>query len=183
MAVTAEPSAGQRQLAWLQAQGKLDEGLRYEVLFGELVIRGRPGLAHEKAVRALASIFVRWVERHGGEAFTGLGVEMGGHQLAPDVAFIGPERVAELDEDGFHVPPDLVVEVTSPGTRSLDLTEKAAIYAELGVAEYWVVDLAQRRIVVHRRDAAGAYAATAHTDGVLTTAVAPGLQAPVAAVL
>lgn len=47
-------------------------------------------------------------------------------------------------------PADLVVEVTSLGTRSYDLEEKARVYQEGGVVEYWVVDPERREVVVHR---------------------------------
>ncbi|MEX2621279.1 MAG: Uma2 family endonuclease [Egibacteraceae bacterium] len=125
--------------------------------------------------------FRAWVRGHGGEAFTGAGVEIGAHQLVPDLTFVGPERAGELDADGFHVPPDLVVEVTSPGTRSLDLVEKRAVYETIGVGEYWVVDLVEQRVIVHRRDAQGAYQAAEHVEGTLSTEQAPGLQVPVGA--
>lgn len=145
--VAAEARMPHAQLERLEAQGKLDEILRYEVLNGELVIRGSPLLRHQRAVNALMRHFDSWTRQHGGEAFAGLGVEIGPHQLGPDVTFIGPERVDALDVDGFRVPPDLVAEVTSPGSRSLDLHEKRDIYESLGVGGYWVVDL-QRDVVV-----------------------------------
>ena len=37
-------------------------------------------------------------------------------------------------------PPDLVVEVLSPGTREIDLARKMALYAKYGVPEYWIID-------------------------------------------
>ena len=48
-------------------------------------------------------------------------------------------------------PPDviLVAEVSS-STLDYDLGVKAALYASAGIAEYWVVDVRNMRIVVHR---------------------------------
>lgn len=54
------------------------------------------------------------------------------------------------------------------------------VYAEIGVPEYWVVDLTEHRVVVHRRDAAGAYQPTEYTTGTLTTEQAPCLEIPAA---
>ncbi|MEX0658283.1 MAG: Uma2 family endonuclease [Egibacteraceae bacterium] len=178
MAVSTGAGMAQAQLARLEAEGKLDEALRYEILNGELVVRGFPLIAHEEAVNVLMVHLLSWTHEHGGKVFAGAGIEIGAQQLGPDVAFIGPERVGELDADGFHVPPDLVAEVTSPGTRSLDLHEKRDIYQELGVGEYWVVDLRRRRVLVHRLDAADE--ARTVTSGTLVTPVAPGLGVPVA---
>lgn len=50
----------------------------------------------------------------------------------------------------------LVVEV-SDSTLGFDLTTKAALYARAGIAEYWVLDVAARRLVVHREPADDGY--------------------------
>jgi Uma2 family endonuclease len=43
----------------------------------------------------------------------------------------------------------LVLEV-SDSTLSFDTGEKASLYAAAGVADYWVIDVVNRRVVVHR---------------------------------
>jgi Uma2 family endonuclease len=43
----------------------------------------------------------------------------------------------------------LVVEV-SDGSLSLDTGEKAELYAAAGIADYWVVDLNNRVVIIHR---------------------------------
>lgn len=166
------------QLAALDDQGVLGKGLRAEILNGELVIRGVPRTRHERAVSALLYHFVAWTREHGGDAFAGSGIEVSGQRLIPDVAFLGSQRRGELDEDGFHVPPDLVVEVTSPGSRSLDLHEKREIYESIGVPEYWVVDLRDGRVLVHRRGDGGAFTVTEPRTR-LESPMAPGLAIPV----
>ena len=50
----------------------------------------------------------------------------------------------------------LVVEISS-STLGFDLTKKAGLYARAGIVEYWVVDVAARRLVVHRDPAKGLY--------------------------
>jgi len=50
----------------------------------------------------------------------------------------------------------LVAEVTVT-TQDYDLGAKAALYASAGIVEYWVLDLADQRIVVHRDPRAGEY--------------------------
>lgn len=50
----------------------------------------------------------------------------------------------------------LIVEV-SAATLRFDLTVKAALYARAGIAEYWVLDLNQRRLGVHRDPQLGGY--------------------------
>ncbi len=50
----------------------------------------------------------------------------------------------------------LLVEA-SDTTLAYDLTTKAALYARAGIVEYWVVNLPDRRLHVHRRPAEGIY--------------------------
>lgn len=51
----------------------------------------------------------------------------------------------------------LVVEVADT-SLNFDLTTKAALYARAGIVEYWVLDVAGRRLLIHREPIAGRYA-------------------------
>jgi Uma2 family endonuclease len=51
----------------------------------------------------------------------------------------------------------LVVEIADT-SLGFDLKIKAALYARAGVPEYWVLDVAGRRLLVHRNPQAGTYA-------------------------
>ena len=50
----------------------------------------------------------------------------------------------------------LVVEI-SDSTLGFDLMTKAELYARAGIVEYWVFDVAGRRLIVHRDPQAGKY--------------------------
>jgi len=54
----------------------------------------------------------------------------------------------------------LVVEVAD-STLGFDLTTKAALYARAAIVEYWVLDVAGRRLIVHRDPQAGRYVSVA----------------------
>ncbi len=59
----------------------------------------------------------------------------------------------------------LLVEI-SDTTLAFDLGVKARLYARAGIAEYWVVDVMGRRVVVHRDPRAGAFqTVTSHKAG------------------
>jgi Uma2 family endonuclease len=59
---------------------------------------------------------------------------------------------------------DLVVEIADT-SLAFDLTVKAALYARAGIAEYWVLDLTARRLIVHRDPQDGRYASiTAYSE-------------------
>lgn len=51
----------------------------------------------------------------------------------------------------------LLIEVAEDSLR-YDLGEKAKLYADAGIQEYWVVDVARQAVHVHRRPQAGGYA-------------------------
>ncbi len=68
-------------------------------------------------------------------------VHFGRNVIVPDLAGWRRERLPALPEAAwFEVAPDWVCEVLSPGTRSLDLTDKRRLYAAAGVPFLWFVD-------------------------------------------
>lgn len=68
----------------------------------------------------------------------------------------------------------LLVEIADT-TLGFDLTTKAALYARAGIAEYWVLDVANRRMLVHREPQGGRYGLVVAYTG--SESVAP-LAAP-----
>jgi Uma2 family endonuclease len=50
----------------------------------------------------------------------------------------------------------LVVEVAD-STLAMDLSTKADLYARAGIPDYWVLDVNQRRMIVHRSPSSGKY--------------------------
>jgi Uma2 family endonuclease len=74
----------------------------------------------------------------------------------PDAAVTAEPNTAYADH---HPEPEdllLVIEV-SDSTVRFDRSTKAALYARAGIADYWVVDLPGRRIVVHRQPSGNGY--------------------------
>jgi Uma2 family endonuclease len=50
----------------------------------------------------------------------------------------------------------LIVEITD-SSPNFDLSVKAALYARAGIIEYWVLDVAGRRLFCHRDPSGGSY--------------------------
>ncbi len=66
----------------------------------------------------------------------------------------------------------LLVEI-SDSTLAFDRGTKARLYARAGIAEYWVVDVAGRRIIIHRDPRAGTYLSVqAYREGESVSALA-----------
>lgn len=92
----------------------------------------------------------------------------------PDLAIV---RGGEQDFATSHpTTAELVIEI-AVSSFALD-REKAAIYAEAGVAEYWIVLPAERRVEVYRRPVRGAYLESSLAQGevVLTSVSLPFVE-------
>jgi Uma2 family endonuclease len=72
----------------------------------------------------------------------------------PDVCFYGHARWprADVDKGLPPVPPDLAVEVVSPGNRPGEIATKIAEYQAVGTLLVWVVYPKSRTVVIHRLD-------------------------------
>lgn len=55
-----------------------------------------------------------------------------------------------MDEKGCHGAPDWVIEIVSPGSKSLDYLKKLFKYQSAMVKEYWIVDPTSRQVMVYR---------------------------------
>ncbi len=126
-----------------------DDRLRYEVIRGELFVTPAPGTRHQRAVLELARALASYVEQHGiGEAIVApYEVELADDTaVQPDVLVILGDRAAQLTPERLKGPPSLAVEVISYSSKRTDRLQKRALYMEVGVEEYWVVDCDQRHV-------------------------------------
>ena len=130
-----------------------DDGKRYEVIGGELIVNPAPRRDHQMIITNLDWILQQFLRASGwGIAFTHpVDVYSGRNDIVqPDMIVIRQARLAIYRPEGIVVePPDLVVEVLSPSTRGIDLIRKMALYARAGVQEYWIVDPEERSLHVH----------------------------------
>lgn len=134
-----------------------DDSYRRELIDGELYVTPAPSIRHQRVVLGIARRLAEHADRHGGECFTGP-LDM---VLAPgsvpeaDLLYLTAATRERLDPAKLVGPADLVVEVSSPSTRRADLLVKRDLYARFEVPDYWVVDLEQDAVVVHRLGPAG----------------------------
>ncbi|HUR54737.1 MAG TPA: Uma2 family endonuclease, partial [Gemmataceae bacterium] len=68
----------------------------------------------------------------------------------PDVAFWSIARQPAMPEGYFEIPPDLAVEVLSPGDRRTDVRAKIREYVFYSVPLVWLVDPEARTVTVYR---------------------------------
>src|SRR5439155_1984165 len=63
---------------------------------------------------------------------------------------VRPEHGDRFEQKFFRSAPDVVVEVSSPSPRRLELVRKRELYERFRVPEYWFVDLDADRVEVYR---------------------------------
>ncbi len=160
---------------------------RVELVSGRLVVREPAGGRHGSVTVNLTIRLGAHVERTGaGQLFaaeTGFTLARGPDTVrAPDIAFIGRERIPEPVPAGFlDVIPDLAVEVLSPGDRPGEVLGKVADWLSAGCGLVWVIDPERRLARVYRHDGSEAFLTA---DDVLDGEdVVPGFSCPLGAVL
>lgn len=132
-----------------------EDGNRYEVLHGELLVTPAPRKAHQRIVGRLVRLQADYLDHwRAGEVYPGGDVQHGSDSLViPDLLVHDPES-ASSPEWSTGRPPLLVVEVLSPSTERADRFRKRRYYQELGVPTYWLVDPGARVVEVWTPDAA-----------------------------
>jgi Uma2 family endonuclease len=116
-----------------------DDGNRYEVLDGAIVMTPPSGTSHQGVSAELLVLLHAAVRPLGLRVYSApVAWRIGPGQVPePDLIVATPDLVTDRAVEG---PPVLVVEVLSPTGRGRDLHEKRRIYAEGRAAWYWIVD-------------------------------------------
>jgi Uma2 family endonuclease len=162
------------------------DGIRYEIIDGDLFVSKQPHWHHQYASDRIARPLHDWNDQ------TGLGVAMSvpglifaeDNDVIPDVVWISRARRAAVADAAGHLraAPELVAEVLSPGRENerRDREVKLALYARQGVQEYGIVDWQRQAVEVYRRtEGDPRLVATLAGEDVLTTPLLPGFSCPI----
>lgn len=126
-----------------------DDGNRYEIVDGELLVTPSPRAAHQSAVTLLVVALESYLRGRGlGAALAApADVSTGMHVLVQPDVFVAPLVDGRRPQEWSEVLPLLlVVEVLSPSTAKADRTTKRRLYQRMNVPEYWIVDLDSRLV-------------------------------------
>jgi Uma2 family endonuclease len=127
-----------------------DDGNRYEVVYGELLVTPAPRIWHQVLVQRLTVAIELYLrsEAAGMVLNAPADISWGPDVLVqPDVFVVLPEEVRTLTWS--HVRTLLLVaEVLSPSTARADRMLKRLRYREAGVPFYWLVDGDERSVEV-----------------------------------
>ena len=132
-----------------------DDGNRYELIGGVLFVSRAPGIPHQRVLLNLEIGLSDYLRNHPiGILVPGAGAIFSDYDaVIPDLAFVRHERWDEVvTGEKFTGALDIVIEILSPGSqnRRRDLSAKRQLYAQYGVAEYWVVDSENQSVLIFR---------------------------------
>lgn len=140
----------------LTEMGILQPGERVELIEGQIIQMAAKNSPHSAVTKRVSDILRSLLD-----SFADIRVQEPVHlndysEPEPDIALV---IIDERDYYDRHPIPNevfLVVEVAD-STLSFDLGTKAQVYAQAGISEYWVIDIKQQQVIVHRLPSIGGY--------------------------
>ena len=129
-----------------------DSPYRHELIKGELLTMPSPKPIHGRVVANLTFLLLQHVRANPlGNIYTESGYKLETDPdtvLGPDVSFVSQERADPTDDNYYEGPPDLAVEVLSPGDRKGYVERKSALYFVTGTRSVWLVNPRRRTVEV-----------------------------------
>ena len=142
------PHAAERWTAD-QVRALPDDGQRYELIDGVLVVSPSPRPLHQECVTRLIVLLQPWLEANGAGRLLAspADISLGEDEiLQPDLFVYRTADGKPLRDWSEIAELLLVVEILSPSTARFDRQLKRHRYQRAGVPEYWIVDLDSRLI-------------------------------------
>lgn len=113
-----------------------------QIIDGVEVMTASPFGIHQKILGYMYRKMADYIESRGlGEVFVSpldVILEEGYNKVQPDIIFIKKDNM-RIFQDFIRGIPDLVVEIVSQGSFTLDTVKKKELYERYGVFEYWIV--------------------------------------------
>jgi Uma2 family endonuclease len=130
-----------------------DDGQRYELDEGELLVVPSPAPRHNLIRHRIADALLKFVKAKGlGIVIEEMDFRLGpGPELVrnPDIAFVTKSMEIDLDRSPIEGAPTLAVEVISPSNTATDTVKKMHQYLDAGVLSVWLVYPKLRLVEIH----------------------------------
>jgi Uma2 family endonuclease len=165
--MAAEPIASGRPFTRADLEQMPDDGRRYELIDGVLIVTAAPGRVHQRAVGRVYRLLDDGCTPAFEVLLAPFTVGLAEHTaMQPDVLVARRDQLTDRDLPG---PPPLAVEVLSPSTRLLDVKVKRARLERAGTPSFWVVDPVARpeeaRLIAWELGPEGRYQQVADVTG------------------
>jgi Uma2 family endonuclease len=130
-----------------------DDGMRYEILDGEIFMTPAPSPAHQYTSKRLQRTLEGYFEGERRHLVFNAPIDV----ILSDADVVQPDLVVvqegpQISARGIEGTPLLLVEILSPSKPQYDRVTKARRYAERGVPHYWIVDPQARTVECFRLD-------------------------------
>lgn len=157
-----------------------DDGNRYEIIGGQLIVSPSPTPRHQRVSFQLSGALYVFLDRTGlGEGFAApADVHLSSNDVVqPDILVVLRDNAEIVTQRGIFGSPDLVIEILSPSSTETDFLRKSRLYERHGVREYWIVNPENQMVSVQALDGdrfviAGEYS----RDDTLTSSVLEGFE-------
>jgi Uma2 family endonuclease len=125
-----------------------DDGKRYELFDGELLVSPAPNGIHQLTLVRLFEVIAPFVRTHhlGETIWSPADLSLGGEELAQPDLFVMPFLPPDRRDWSAYPDPILVIEVLSPSTARYDRIVKRRRFQRAGIPEYWIVDPESRSV-------------------------------------
>jgi Uma2 family endonuclease len=154
------------------------QGQRAELIEGEVMVLSPQKAEHFTATDRVTEL-LRGVFATGYQVRMQGPIELGPHsEPEPDVAVVRGTR--EQYASRHPTSADLIAEI-SDSTLASDRSRKASLYARAGIADYWIVNLVERKLEVRRGPVVDAAQVYGYGYASLTELVSPATVSPLAA--
>ncbi len=131
----------------------LPDGIRAELINGQIYNMAPPSRLHQKILLELSSTIRNYIRSQNGSCEV-YPAPFAVNLKADDKDWVEPDISVICDSDkltdqGCSGSPDLIIEIVSPSSRKMDYIIKNALYSDAGVREYWIVDPQKETTMVY----------------------------------
>lgn len=131
----------------------LPDGERAELIDGKIYYMAPPSRTHQQLLLSISRKIADYIDSKKGDCEVNIAPfavflnEDDANYLEPDITITCDAY--KLDDKGCHGAPDWIIEVVSPGSKSMDYFTKLFKYRTACVREYWIVDPTREMITVY----------------------------------
>lgn len=136
----------------------LPEGnITYELIEGEKIAKMSPKRYHSRLAVTLCILLENW-SKNRGEVGIEWAITLKRNDKdwvpVPDLLYISYDRLPleRFEDEACPFPPELAIEIISPGQSFGDLSEKVTDYLKAGVSRVWVVDSQAKSLTIFYPD-------------------------------
>lgn len=140
-----------------------DDGHRYELIDGALIVTPSPRVPHQGVVGELYLLLRQACPASLRVFLAPLDVTLADDTVVePDLLVVRRDQAEGLTLEGV---PLLAIEVLSPSTRAVDRNLKLPRFERAGCQSFWLVDPDMPSVTAWELDTDGAYQQVAHVEG------------------